>query len=762
MDLNIIKRDIQSFADNEADVIIEKNGEVVFTRGGEDIEFKLIENRETGQLLVKYQGSQITYNKFISKEIAKLDVFANRLIEKRKTIEPYIDGPATLRTPWSRKEGSVLELLDEECSEFLISGTKISFITADAGHGKTALLKQYQNEQAKKYLKGESDFLFWHVDLQGRDLVRLAEAIMYDLGELRITGLYFSSIITLIKNRHIVLAIDGFDELAAEIGGDSALGALSSLVSQMDQSGTLIAASRRTFFDTQDYLKRTNFLQGKISPECVFDELKVKDWNCDEAKEYLSYYFDSPNDIYDKILIELHNNSNHPILSRPFLLTKIVQGLEASKMEPSEFMGGIENTNEGVASVVESFTKREVTKWKEWDKVTGKPYLEYQQHIKILSTVAREMWEGQKESITVEELEFYTTILIDEWKINEKTKPVIIRMLKSHALLIPPSDGDNHLRKFDHEEFKNYFIARSLSNLINQALEGLMLKNLKRFMYVGQLPDSVAKYLVKYISKTYNVDDILRLFSELLKNEWKPTYLQSNLGTIIPFILDGSKTDTELFFDGKVNYSSLIFEGKSISNIKLQNGNFINISLNETKLKDVTFKNCSFNEIRIESGSTNCFNNVKIIDSEISTILILKDGENIDAAYSPDRILELLELVGISVVEHDEKIESQLKKASDFKKYVIKFLSKFNRAIHQYEKSLETQNVFGSSTNLILNDIIPFLDSHNIIELAESKSTKQVGGKAWKLACELSELLEADRESNGSEFSQFWSEVNKK
>ena len=83
---------------------------------------------------------------------------------------------------------------------------------------------------------------------------------MTELGELRINGLYYNSIITLIKNGLIILGIDGFDELAAEVGGDKALGSLSKLVQDLGGSGTIVAASRRAFFNTQDYINNSSLI----------------------------------------------------------------------------------------------------------------------------------------------------------------------------------------------------------------------------------------------------------------------------------------------------------------------------------------------------------------------------------------------------------------------------------------------------------------------------------------------------------------------
>ena len=240
-----LKKEISSFADDENEVIFERNGTVTFERQGQMISFQFVDKE--GAVFVKYNNIQMPYKIFLAKELAKLDILANKILQKEKNDIIYVDPSATLIETRKNIDSNALEILNKECSTPLFAGSKIGFVTADAGHGKTVLLKQYQYEQAKRYSENKTNFLFWHIDLHGRDLVRLNEAIMYELGELRFSGLYYSSIITLIKHNLIILGIDGFDELAAEIGGESALGSLTGLVSKMDGSGILIAASRRTF-----------------------------------------------------------------------------------------------------------------------------------------------------------------------------------------------------------------------------------------------------------------------------------------------------------------------------------------------------------------------------------------------------------------------------------------------------------------------------------------------------------------------------------
>jgi hypothetical protein len=754
--LKRIKNDLQSFADTEEDVIIEKNGQVLFTRLGILYDIKIMVEAEDERIYIEFDGKKIKYQDFISKEVAQLDIFAQRLIEKRTTVEPFIEGSSNLMTPWSTKKGNALKQLQNECDEVLISGTKITFVTADAGHGKTALLKEFQRIQAKRFLKGESNYLFWHVDLQGRDLVRLAEAIMYDLGELRIRGLYYSSILTLIKNRKIILAIDGFDELAAEMGGESALGSLSSLVKEMEGKGTLIAASRRTFFNTQDYLKRTEFLKGHISSNCLFYELKVLDWAKETAVEYISYFTDNPEDIY-KQLLDRFRDPSHPILTRPFLLSKIVELIEKDNQTSSLniLLNEMNGNSEGVSAIVESFIRREVRKWKDRDKITGKPYLNFEQHLSILATISKEMWESQKDFISLDEIEIYGAMLLDDWNIEESLKPTIIRMLHSHALLIPFSDGYEQLRKFDHLEFKNYFLGKSLGALIRD----FSFPILKKFLYLGQIPDSVPRYMLNLLDPSI-VKDYLSLFQEIIDKEWKPTHVQSNVGTIIPYLLDNYTEEERLFFSGKVSYSSLVFENKIIRNTSISNGTFINISLKGIQLYDVHFDMCNFTEIKFDLSSKNVFSDVIISNSRIDSIQIISDGEIIETAYSPDRIQELLYIRKIRNNSIDNIPDIQ--KTSNFKSLLKKFVSKYHRTIIQYEANWEEHSVYGTSTKKILSEIIPFLLENKIISEFNNKAIKQSGGKAYRLNYDLKVLLQADSDSGDEKLKEFWDRVNRK
>lgn len=766
MTIDQIKEDVISFADDVADVVLDKRGNILYTRNGKDEILELELDRETGAFYVLIDGDKVPYRKHLARGMARLDLFASKILEKRSIVDGYVDGCAELVTTGENIVEDTLEVLKKECSIFLTTGTKLTFITADAGHGKTALLKQFQHDQAKNYLLGKTNYLFWHVDLQGRELVRLNEALMYDLGELRIPGLFYSEIITLIKRRYIVLAIDGFDELAAEIGGSVALGALSGLVSQMDNSGTIVAASRRTFFDSQDYVKRTKLLEKSLDNECVFNEIKLKEWTKKEVVEYASLLFDNPEKVYSDLLVELGENENHPILTRPFLATKVLQGIEETQMSASQFVGGVSNSIEGVETVVAAFIQREVNKWKQTDKDTGKPYLTFDEHLQLLELIANEMWSSKRDTISLEEVQLFTTILVDDWNIDTTIRPMIMNMVRSHAFLILPSDQFPNLRKFEHEEFKNFFLAGYLKRSIIAISNDTSLNDLKKFLHVAQLPDTVAQYSLSKLNSNSLLSpiELLQVLATLVSDEWKPTHLQTNVGTMAPFIMEKYEGAESITFDAKVNYTSLVFENRKISNIEFKNGNFINISLRNTGFINSHFSNCSFNELRIHVDSENEFLATNInITCEIGSISEYYDGVIINSIYSPTLVDKYLIEKGLRAGKVNEVVSSK-SIDSHTRKSLMKFLNYFNRGTTIFEKSIQEDSQYSSYRESIFETVVPLLEKNNIISEVHKTKNKQANSKAWRLKVQLPELLYAD--SNDADdvpknLSTFWTDINK-
>ena len=761
-EITIIRSEIATFADDVDDIVYEGDGTIIFERMGKIYKIQLVQKGDG--LAIKYNGVEYSYKEFLAKELAHLELFAKKILQKDDELEElsYVDPDAVLVKVSGTQKGKALDVLHNECDQPAWLGARIVFVTADAGHGKSFLLKQFQRKQVKKYLDNKSDYIFWHIDLHGRELVRLNEAIMYELGDLRITGIYYNSIITLIKNGLIILAIDGFDELAAEKGGDVALGSLTNLVTELGGDGILVAASRRTFFNTQDYIQRAGLMNQKVSADCEFDEIRLQNWQEKQCVEYLNFYYPDGQKEFDSLKKLFRSSVSHPLLERPFLFTKIVSFANNDKKTPFEFVShGGENDLDSINNIIGAFVRREVTKWSTTEKDSGKPYLDFDQHMRLLSEVANEMWEEQKDSISIDTIAFILAILFDEWNTDISLRPTITRMAESHALLPISTVGDRY-RRFDHDEFRNYFLALALETIIKDCKKKDNFLRVFSFMKKAQLPDSVSHYLILQLK----VDDSQALLKGLMKvcqGELKTTYAQPNIGTLIPYILDQIRPTEIITIGNKIVFSSLVFENKTIRNVKFYDCSFINISFCNTKMENVSFDACSFSDIRFNNNnSNNNFANVVIADNcMISKVTVVVSEDDNYSEYSPSNIDNLLYEQGIYRTAQDDEKKIPEVKNTEYKKALKRFLNKFMRAAYLYEKNIKNEPIYNArNKDMIFEEIIPLLLKYNIIEEVETSQTHQANTRAWKLKQYTVPNIYKSEEDETSELYHFWKEVN--
>lgn len=761
--IQLLKSEIATFADDVDEVLYGQNGEIMFNRLGNAVTLQFVQDNKGG-VRIRYNSNDYTYKGFLAKELAHLEQFANKIKQHDDGDEEvyYVDPDAVLITSYSKYDDKAIDILKKQCDEPSWDGTKVAFVTADAGHGKTFLLRQFQRKTAEAYLNGESEYLFWHIDLHGRDLVRLNEAIMYELGELRISGLYYNSILTLIKNGLIILGIDGFDELSAEKGGDAALGSLTNLVFELEGDGKLVAASRRTFFNTQDYIIRTGIMNQKAGSACEFDEIRLKNWGEKECVNYLDIYYQDPRDKYLKLKSLFKTSISHPLLERPFLFTKIVKMANEAGITPYDFAShGGDTDLDSTNNIIKSFVEREVDKWSLTEKDSGKPYLTFDQHIRLLSDIANEMWLGQKDYISIDTISYILAILFDEWGTEADLKPKIARMAESHALLPIATAGDR-FRKFDHEEFKYFFLALSLERMLKQAVGTGNYSAVKTFMKIAQFSDSVGHYLVMQLTEDETRGAISGLIS-MVANDWRSTYVQPNLGTILPFFFDRINNNEVIEVSNKIAFSSVVMENKHIKNIRFKECSFINISFKNTFLENVEFNSCSFTNIKISKYSNNTFDKVFIKDDcVINQVTIIDLNEEAYSEYSPQNIDYVLSKHGIiRGVSNTGKASVKNSHAGcAFRKLVKQFLNKYNQATYQYEKSIrEHPASYSRKPDEMLNEVIPMLLNYHIIEEVSNRNTQQADTKAWKLSkYSLPEIYKAEEAPN-SELYKFWEDV---
>ena len=250
----------------------------------------------------------------------------------------------------------------------------------------------------------------------------------------------------------------------------------------------------------------------------------------------------------------------------------------------------------------------------------------------------------------------------------------------------------------------------------------------------------------------------------LCQTEIKSTYAQPNIGTLAPFFLDQIRPASMTEIGTKVVFSSLVFENKHIENVTFRDCTFINISFNNTRLANVRFDDCDFTDIKfVNISHNNNFDNVVIQENcTVNKVTIYVAEDDYYSEYSPYNINSLLTEQGIKRKEDDcEETDGRVIVNPDFRKSVKRFLNKYNTASYQYEKNIKdepSRNL--RKPQLILEEIIPMLIKHGILEEVVNSKTQQAGTRAWRLMhYNVSDIYKAE-EDETSQLYAFWQEVN--
>lgn len=763
MNRDEVLKDLAAFADDDSAVEMDPAGYVLLERRGEEVSFKL-EESDSGGLFAAMNGDRIAYRDLLARSLGRLDLLASRILERRDTAPgAFVESQATLDQALGHQEsGSALELLKAECDEPLPFAVRLAFITADAGHGKSALLKELQRRSAEAYLERTSPYLFWHVDLQGRQLLRLSEALAGDLGELRFDGLWTAAIYRLIRAGALVLAIDGFDELAAEQGSSDALGALAGLLRELEGKGVVVAASRTAFFDAGDYMRRARRMQSILPPDVSFDQLRLEDWGEREGREYFNRArfdgesIENPDDAYERLESALSRTEHgHPILTRPYLVYQAAKALSLG-VTPETFVHGMEGES-GVAAVVSAFVQREVQeKWRPRG-VAGDAYLSFEQHMAILGDVAEEMFLAGRDRIGVDVVETVTALRLDEWAIDLTEQQQVMEMVRMHALLRQPEPDRPRERSFDHPEFRDYFLAQSMRRHLVQVGAGGSSDRLGSFLAVAPISDSTAGYACSLAAlPAEQALHAARELAEAVRAQWKPTHLQVNAGTLIPPLLSGHAFEPGTELDAeRVAFASLVLDGSALRGLTLKNAQFVNARIRNVDWQNVTLDTVDLGELELHIDTTT-FEDCSLDGCSISGLIVMRENSEIERIFAPESAMARLAAAGLPP-GGDEQLElPALHEPSEMNKQAHRLLRRFYRST--VISSLGLPERFKSSEF----DPERALELMTELGLAQKESWRGQGtATAWKITCNLDELLEAESGRGPDEMVKFWREVER-
>ena len=125
---NTYKSEILSFADDMDDVtIVPQTGEIQFCKNSDIITCKLHDN-EQGDVSVEYNGKSYSYKGFLSQILGKLDVLAQKISNRDKEENIYVDPDSILLSSTNTITGKAMDVLRKECINDAFITTKICFV----------------------------------------------------------------------------------------------------------------------------------------------------------------------------------------------------------------------------------------------------------------------------------------------------------------------------------------------------------------------------------------------------------------------------------------------------------------------------------------------------------------------------------------------------------------------------------------------------------------------------------------------------------
>jgi hypothetical protein len=254
-----------------------------------------------------------------------------------------------------------------------------------------------------------------------------------------------------------------------------------------------------------------------------------------------------------------------------------------------------------------------------------------------------------------------------------------------------------------------------------------------------------------------------KLLQQLGAEEWKTTYLQHNIGTFLPFLLDGISPLETLEVGPKYVFSSMSLSNKKIDNIVFNQCNFINVSLSDTSICNSRFVNCSFTNLRIKVDG-NHFDEV-LLDGNCTIdklTLIRTDGLD-EVEYVPEYIFAMLRSIGFKISGNDSRKDDVIHDEvvnMEFYKSVKRLLNKFNQSPCIYEKNIQESHKYGfKNPDMVLNFILPLMVKHQIIESREGQRAKQAGTVCWYLKAQSVDEIFMGEVQSQSQYAAFWHEV---
>lgn len=442
-----VQRDLSAFADAGTQVTV-AGAQFQWLDRGVRVEAEIAPNGGVATRSHEYAS----YASFLaSSEMADLRGVARAIANTITQKENYLDADADAESPSGEStRGSALTLIRDLVAEDPDGRTRLIFVTADAGSGKTTVLRELVRLQAERYLAGEATYLFLYVNAQGRALARFNEAMAVELQDLR-THLTYHAVAPLVREGLVVPVVDGFDELIGTQGGyDDAFSSMSSFLAQLEGQGALVAAARSAYYE-QEFLARANRSINSGIDSWSQWPVRLHRWSTDQVREYAANELGSDSELESAVEAAFAPEDVSELRGRPLFVARVVD-LVKHRVQLSHGRGLLD-------SLVESYIERE--QGAKLLSRTGRPLLDSDQLREYYTELALEMWHQKTRQLSRSSLRETAELFAGIADLGDDGQRILIE--RAPTLAFMESAGPTGGIEFEHETFMLYFLSSSFA-----------------------------------------------------------------------------------------------------------------------------------------------------------------------------------------------------------------------------------------------------------------------------------------------------------
>jgi hypothetical protein len=629
--------------------------------------------------------------------------------------------------------------------------TKLFFLAAQAGQGKSKTLYEFCAAQAQNFLDTESrDPLAFYVDAQGRGLAHLDDALSVALNELNFL-LPWRAMVPLIRHGLVALVIDGFDELIGQGGTyNDAYMSLKDYLGEVDGGGVIIGSARSSYF-TQEFVSREDTatrLKQTDEQKYILEVGLLLEWSVSQQKEFARKYLDATKtspDRSSKVLRRFNEiaerGADMTILSRPLFCRSIMEILLSTQ---NSGLDHLEDLDAIVVTIVGEYLERE-----QREKIPVK----YRDQIMVshlrryFVELAQEMWQLETRSIR----EDNSRVLMEAVCEEEGLKRDAARVLRERAnylpMLKPPA---NRHVEFEHELFFAHFVSDSLAGLLRTS-------DSVRKLAKNRFDDDIARAIALTIREdSDSLQQVLTRISDLVSQSTRHdvTMIRLNAGHIVAALLNRSNRLKGALRDLRI-------EGVDFADTGLLSG----VHLVGCALKDVTMDQVDLTGSVFRGVATTTSITRAIVSEETRLILGLdpkQNGKYLQAMHSQSKELVFIDQL-LRARIFGQSADQLTTATTDvvIPEKIRKVISRLARHLQTTSRIHEDDgNNKGFMREHAWPEIVELLEAHGLLKPVVRVQASGKQHRVWDRRCSGSELERGAFDLVESDsVNQFWAAI---